>query len=165
MSGAMKTMRKAPLDRKFSARLATFGMLLFVSVGQVKADAPAIGIWVDLKVSQCRKKTFGAPLHKPNEYIPGDKYRTGFVIGRVVSAGLQPYDSSQEWVRQLAEESTKQLPARNEQLSLVLRQWDASLCQSAIGRVARFNFVYLCDSLPHRGECLPPYQLVQPAAR
>jgi hypothetical protein len=136
--------------------------LLGLSLGlasAVNADAPLVGVWVELRVSECLAATFEAPLRDTGRYIPGDKYRTAVVTGKVTNAGLQPYLANSHWVEKAAERAKSNLPARNAVLSLVLRRWDKSFCESAVGATRRFNYDYACDTLPQTGACLPPHQL------
>ncbi len=136
--------------------------MLLASVTPARADEPLVGMWVAVKVAQCKAVTFEAPANKPGQYVPGEKYRTAQVVGQVVDAGLQPFNVSEEWRRRAAEEVKKRLPVKGAELFLVLRDWNPPFCEAAIGKVKRFSYDYSCDILLRTGPCMPPHQLVRP---
>jgi hypothetical protein len=143
--------------------IATSLGLLFGLATPVLADAPLVGVWVELEVAQCLATTYEAPSNDTFQFIPGDKYRTALVVGRVTDAGLRPHDASKHWIQKAAERTKSNLPKKDSELSLVLRRWDKSFCQSAVGSVARFNYDDSCDTFPRTGPCLPPHRLASPS--
>ena len=139
-------------------------MPLLVFGVQARADAPPVGVWVELQVDRCDETLFEAPPDAPSRYVSGTNYRTAFVMGSVVTAGLQPYDESQAWIRDWVERVRGRLPTEGSTQTLVLPRWDAAFCQSAMGKLRRFAFVYSCDTSPSVGACLPPHQLARPVS-
>lgn len=137
-------------------------VLMGMLAGVAQADAPPVGTWVALRVTQCQAVTFSAP-NDSQAYTPGERYRTAQVSGEVVDAGLQEYDHSQAWLAQWASGRKSSLPSKGEAMTVVLEQWDAAFCRTAVGQVRRFNQVYQCDTLPRHGVCLAPHPLVKPA--
>ncbi|MDP9108526.1 MAG: hypothetical protein M3N23_05590 [Pseudomonadota bacterium] len=148
-----------------SKQIGAACLMLFAAITPAQADAPLVGMWVAVNVTQCKAITFEAPANQPGWYVPGEKYRTAQVTGLVVDAGLQPFNASEEWRRKVADEAKGRIPVKGAEMFLVLRAWSAPFCEAAIGHVERFNYDYSCDTLLREGPCLPPHQLVTSASR
>jgi hypothetical protein len=154
-------MRHFRLDAKYQIG---WGLMVLFATTQAHADGPPVRIWVDLKVVQCQAVNFEAPPYETQSFRQGDEYRTALVIGNVSSADVEPFDKSQ-WAKDWAERTRKALPRQGEELRFVLKRWDESLCRALVGNVQRFTYNHACDTLPRRGPCLPPHQLVEPTLR
>ena len=161
----MNIMRANHRCRLTSMRTVAAYLTLLALAMSARADAPLVGMWVAIKVNQCKAVTFEAPANQPSLYVPGERYRTAQVTGQVVDAGLLQFNNLSEERRQTAaEEGKKRLPVKGTELFLVLRKWNAPFCESAIGKVERFNYDYSCDTLLRTGPCMPPHQLVRSAS-
>jgi len=162
----MNTMRANHRNRLTSIRTVAAYLTLLALATPARADAPLVGMWVAIKVTQCKAVTFEAPANQPGQYVSGERYRTAQVTGQVVDAGLRLSNNlSEEWRQKAAEEAKKRLPVKGTELFLVLREWNAPFCEAAIGKVERFNYDYSCDILLRTGPCMPPHQLVRSASQ
>ena len=135
------------------------GGMIFLSNSH--ADAPLVWEWVTLDVQSCQAATFEAPPYESTTYVRNEAYRTAVIRGRVVEAGLRPYNASDEHVRRWAEQASQRLPKPGADLQVAMPEWNAEVCKAVHGKVQKFNYNYGCDTLPRRQQCLVPLRLVE----
>lgn len=151
--------------RAWRATATALGLAAAATAG--RADAPLVDywIWVDVAVSTCSAATFEAPPD-PQVYVANDRYRTAVVAGRVAAAGYVAPPGNPTLAARRATDAP--LPSVNSRVSLALPRWDEATCKAIAWNsskdtapsVHRFRFNYNCDTLPRRGACLTPMQLV-----
>ncbi|MDH0866431.1 hypothetical protein [Mitsuaria sp. GD03876] len=154
------------LQRKVSAghrkRTPLLALLATTLHLQALADGPlpANQVWVELDVKTCSAVTFEAPDDK-RFYVVGEKHRTAVIVGTVVRSGFAgpAADAHQEARR------APRLPLPNASAVYALPAWEEKVCQRIGSGVKRFRFDDWCDTLPHRGRCVSPVQMVTPDLR